>query len=497
MGFGMEATERNLLLMSAVFLIALILGLLIEPFRNLLHGIIQNAFGGYSPGKMILIFSWLAAVPLIAICARRAGMHSRISKHGLLFLKVFAVFCVFGYALGLLQFNLYATQFNALGPFATMISEGNYTNWEASKLSHNHFPKLTLYAIEKALGLDFGNKFDDGRPWFALYPQAWAFALAFALILIVAISSGILHLISRLQKICLFDFVVFELAVISSAITILDGGIASSYAIFAIFLFVLYYLRNYLKESGKQAMHLLALFATAFVFIIISALVMGLSDIFVLPTMLLIGIAYYFYKSLREKTLALNLWNSALAIVLVVSAGVAATNMANLGFGSQLTADADGISIIFIYGLPVDVNEQQLQGILGQFGEVEQLSKTHWAAYAEIKAKAGARTKEIEKALAESLEPSGYLYVEDVFPITRISIYKIHWLGGLENSDANEFLENEFLGNKIIEIQHNAQENTTTIALKSELETNWQMLSILTEIRSRGYEGKLMVARVG
>ena len=493
----MDKTERNLLLMSATFLIALILGLLIGPFQNLLHGIIQNAFGGYSPGKMILIFSWLVAVPLIAIGARRAGMHSKIAKHGPLFLKVFAVFCVLGYALGLLQFNFYATQFNALGPFATMISSGDYINWEASKLSHNHFPKLTLYAVEKALGLNFSNKFDDGRPWFEVFPQAGAFALAFVMILIVAIASGILHLISRLQKICLFDFAVFELAVISATITILDGGIASSYAIFAIFLFILYYLRNYFEGHGKQAMHLLALFATAFVFLIVSALVMGLSDIFVMPTMLLIGIAYYFYKSLGENALSLNLWNSALAIVLVVSASVAAMNIANLGFGSPLMADEKGISRVFIYGLPTDADEGQLRGILAQFGEVERLSRTHWAAYSEIKANAGARTKAIEKALAESLKPSSYLYVEDVFPMMRISIYRIHWLGGLENSDASKFLENEFLGNEIIEIQHNAEENATTIALKSELETNWQMLSILTEIRSRGYEGKLMVARIG
>ncbi|MBI2530582.1 MAG: hypothetical protein HYW05_05585, partial [Candidatus Diapherotrites archaeon] len=425
--------------MGAVFLIALILGLLIGPFQNLLHGIIQNAFGGYSPGKMILIFSWLVAVPLIAIGAHRAKIHSKIEKHGLLFLKVFAVFCVLGYALGLLQFNFYAMQFNALGPFATMISSENYTNWEASKLSHNHFPKLTLYAVEKALGLNFSNKFDDGRPWFEIFPQAGAFAIAFALILIVAIASGILHLISRLRGMGQFDFVVFELAVISAAITILDGGIASSYAIFAIFLFVLYYLRNYFEGHGKQTMHLLALFATAFVFLIVSALVMGLSDIFVMPTMLLIGIAYYFYKSFREKALSFNLWNSALAIVLVVSASVAAMNIASLGFGSPLMADEKGISRIFAYGLPADADEGQLQGILAQFGEVEQLSKTHWAAYAEIKAKAGTRTKAIEKALAESLKPSSYLYVEDVIPIMRISIYRIHWLGGLGNKNAGDF----------------------------------------------------------
>ncbi|MBI2529802.1 MAG: hypothetical protein HYW05_01490, partial [Candidatus Diapherotrites archaeon] len=215
------------------------------------------------------------------------------------------------------------------------------------------------------------------------------------------------------------------------------------------------------------------------------------------PTMLLIGIAYYFYKSFREKALSFNLWNSALAIVLVVSASVAAMHIASLGFGSPLMADEKGISRIFAYGLPADADEGQLQGILAQFGEVEQLSKTHWAAYAEIKAREGTRTKAIERALAENLKPSSYLYVEDVIPMMRISIYRIHWLGGLENSDANKFLENEFLGNSIIEIEHNAREGTTTLALKSGLETNWQMLSILTEIRSKGYEGKLMVARVG
>ncbi len=494
----MDKTERQLLRLSAIFIILLLLGILIPQFQDILYGIIRNTIGGYSLGKMILVFSWLIAMPLIAFLAVKSGICAKLREYDVLLLRIFILFAVAGYSLGLVQFNLYATQFGSFGPFATMIAEGDYTNWEASKLSHNHFPKIALYYIEKSLGLDMGGRFDDGRPLFEIYPNAEAFALAFALIVSVIIISGILHIFSRMHKMRWPDFLLFELAVISIIITMLDGGIGSVNVILAVFFFALYYARNYLADADKNSGHLLGLLIAAFSAFAVSAFLgINLSGIFVAPAMLLIGIAYYFFKNAKEKKMTFNLWNSALAILLLISAVVSIANVMSFSLGIPLTPDSEGIGRIFIFGLPPDASASQVQEVLSGFGSVEEISKLHWAAYAEIKMNGETRTREIEKALVAELNPSGYLYVEDVLPITQINMYKIHWLDGLGNRDANDFLENEFLGNRIIDIQHNAGEGTTTIALKSELETNWQMLSVLTEIRSRGYGGKLMVERVG
>ena len=494
----MDKTEMQLLKLSAAFIAVLFLGLLVPQFQDLLYGIIRNTIGGYSLGKMILIFSWLIVLPLIAFLAVKSGICTKIRKYDIFLLRIFILFSVAGYALGLVQFNLYAMQFGSFGPFATMISDGDYTNWEASKLSHNHFPKITLYYIERALGIDLEGKFDDGRPLFEIYPDAEAFALAFLLIVAVIIVSGFLHIFSRMHKMRWPDFLLFELAVISVIITMLDGGVGSVNTVLAIFFFALYYVRSYRAQDDANSGHILGLLIAAFAAFAVSAFLgINLSGIFVAPALLLIGIAYYFFKNSRTKRLSFSLWNSALAILLVVSAAVSIANVLSFSLGVPLTLDSEGIGRIFIFGLPPGASALQLQEILSEFGDVGELSKVHWAAYAEIKLNKDTRTREIEKALIAELKPKSYLYVEDALPISQTNMYKIHWLGGLGNSDASEFLDNEFLGNKIIEIQHSAKENTTTIALKSELEVNWQMLSILTEIRSRGYEGKLMVEKVG
>ncbi|MBU2100065.1 hypothetical protein KKB11_02430, partial [Candidatus Micrarchaeota archaeon] len=76
--------------------------------------------------------------------------------------------------------------------------------------------------------------------------------------------------------------------------------------------------------------------------------------------------------------------------------------------------------------------------------------------------------------------------------IKEIKSYRIEWFSDV---NSEEFLKDEFLASKIIERKDNKEKNSTEIVVEGRTLYLWQMTSILSEIRSNGFKGKVLLIK--
>jgi len=491
---------KQLLILSAIFIVIALISFSSNSLLSLAHGFIQNLYGGNSLGKMILMFFWVIVNPLITIAFIKLRLIKRIEKHDRKFLYFFVLLAVIGFFAGMQMYNDFSIQFKSIGPYASMLPMPS-TNWEASKLSHNHFPKISIYSMEKATGINLGNKFDDGKPWYELFPNAGLWGAMFSIIIILLIIFGTLHLNSKAQKIRPFDYIVFLAAEIGFIINIIDGGIGSSLVTITVFFFLLYLSRNYFKFKDKIISFVFPLLSLAFV--MYPSVLFGFengSDIITAPIILSFGLLYYFIKSFNEGKLKFKWYNILLFLLLLQSLYFAQVNVINLGFGrtvmdlsnEQIPLAAEQGGGIFIYGLPEKMLLQEFNNEIEKFGSVIESDKVGWVAYARIKPSRPFRTGEIEDYFTKKYPAESYLYVEENIPVDHVNSFIIYWF---EDVNSQNFLGKKFLGMTVEGVKDNAKDKTSEIIIKSKTDQAWQMLSILTEIREKGFNGKILISK--
>ena len=209
----------------AIIAIAL-LAFLSQTALEFVHGLNQAIFAGNSIGKLAVTFSWYSLNIIISICVLKTGALQRLAGKEKLFLKLFLACIGIAYFLGVLQFYLFAVHYQTLGPFAAL-SNGQYLQWEASIVSHNHFPKASIYFFEKITGLRAGPSVDDGYPFYEIYPDIDLWASAYLLLGLFGLVFAVLHLNARIREIKPFDYFIALTSFIGLLIGTFDGGIGS------------------------------------------------------------------------------------------------------------------------------------------------------------------------------------------------------------------------------------------------------------------------------
>ncbi len=493
--------ERLLLYFSGFIAVIAFLSFFSDFILALVHGFSQAVFEGNSTGKTIAMLSWFFLLPLIAFALIKFNLTEKIRVHEKKFLIVFLVFAVLGYSLGLTQFLLIASEFSSLGPFATIAEHNGVIDWQASKLSHNHFPKASIYFLESLLGIESNGSFDDGFPWYNFIPDAANWSIAFLLIELIVFVSGLLFINSVLKKISFFDFIVFLAGFLAVFISVLDGGIASGCAMMAIFFLSLFFSRNYLKIENHVLATLLPLFVIAFVGFADVVLPVELGNNFYASSMILFfGLSYYFFKEKKSGKMVFNALNILLFLLLLGAFFLSFFQYLDFSFGREINPNyfiygfqenASGGGI-FVYGLPSDASKAEADSIVSNFGEIVFSDKTYWSYYALILPERNFRTGELELLLKKKFEKKSYLYVEQVPPSSVFESYRIEWFSDVNSSD---FIRNEFLGDKVVSMKDDPEKNSTELIVEEKMPFLWGMASILSEIKGNGFTGKVLLIK--
>jgi len=494
--------QKNLLYFSAFIAVIALLSILSDFFMLLLHGLSQAVFEGNSTGKTIVMLLWFFLFPLISVAFLKFNLTEKIKPYSKNLLKVFFLFAFLGFALVLIQFTLISAEFHSLGPFATMTENNGVLNWQASKLSHNHFPKASLYVMEKSLNLDFGGGYDNGFPWYSFIPDAELWAFFYLLIELIIFVSGLFFLNSKLKEISFFDFIVFSAGFLAVLISVLDGGIASGCAMMAIFFLSLFFSKNYLRIENHAIATLLPLMVIGFI---------GLADVIVpveignnfyaSSIILFFGLIYYFFTEKKLNRLSFSALNFVLALILLASIFMSAAQLIDFSFGREIQPgylinafkENDSGAGLFVYGLPEALSKEKVDEEIKQFGKIIESDKSSWAYYALINPSRNFRTAEVQSLIKEKFNSGSYLYVEQADVSKEITSYKILWFSDDFNSD--ELIRNEFLASKVLYKKDNLEENSTDMVLEERVPYLWGMLSILSEIRSNGFTGKVLVIK--
>ena len=187
-------------------------------------------------------------------------------------------------------------------------------------------------------------------------------------------------------------------------------------------------------------------------------------------------------------------------MLLLLSLHFTQINVINFGYGrtvmdvsqEQLPLSTESGGGIFVYGLPEKMSLQEFNSEIEKFGLIIESDKVGWVAYARIKLSRSFRTGEIEDYFTQKFPSETYLYVEENIPANQVNSFKIYWF---EDVNPQKFLDKNFLGITIESIKDNPKEKTTQIIIRSKTDLSWQMLSILTEIREKGFNGKLMLSK--
>ncbi len=493
--------RKNLLYFSAFVLIIALFSLLSDFFLLLVHGASQAVFEGNSIGKTLVMLFWFFFLPLISFACIKFNLYKKLQPFSKKLLFFFLAFAVLGYFLGLLQFSLIAAEFQSFGPFATIAEKDGVLSWQASKLSHNHFPKASLYVVESFLGLNLKG-FDDGFPWYSFIsdPELWAFF--YLLIEAVILFAGILYINSRIKEISFFDFLVFSAGLLAVLISVLDGGVASGAAMMAIFFITLYLSKNYLKIENRALATLLPLMVIGFIGFadVVVPLEIG-NNFYASAIILFFGLSYYFFSEKKAGRLNFSLLNIVLALIFFSSLFITAEEYLEFSFGREIQPGYLALTFqekpenagIFVYGLPAELGKEKVDAKVKAFGEILESDKAGWSYYALIQPERNFRTGELEVLLQKKFSSDSYLYVEQVTPMKKIESYKILWFTDDFNSD--DLLREEFLASKIIRKTDNLEEKSTEIVLEEKTPYLWQMLSVLSEIRNNGFEGKVLVIK--
>ncbi len=499
MKFKLLPRERNFLLFSLFVLFVAIASFFIEPVRLIVHAFDRNFYSGYSLGKLILSLSWFFLLPLFSLAVLKLGLYKRIKRMERFALLLFVLFVFLGFFLGALQFKYFSQQYRGKWQFASFVTDGNYSDWEASKFYHNHFPKLTVRFIIESLGIDFHGQFDDGRPWFELFPQAELWASLFVVILLVVVFAGLIHLFSRIDSIKLFDFFIFSFSFLGFIIYMLDGGVAAGPFVLILFFFVLYLGRNYLRLPFNEALFALVVAPG------ILALSIGLLDYY-LPTsvyqlapLFVIAIAYYFYSVFKNKKPVFNFVNVALVILFLYSFSLWYGLLETYSFGRVLVDyrgeglldSADEGAAFFVYGLPRDLSEQELAAAVKEFGVPLEVKKTGWTGFVRFVPNRRVREKEIDSFFARRFSPKTYLYTVEGAPIRTISTIEVYWFSDV---NSQKFIHSEFNDIRVLKRIERPETHSTVFVVEGRTGLAWRLLSVLTEARENGFEGKLLAA---
>ncbi len=499
MNFRVSPQEKRLLLISAFFLLVALLSALNGTILLLVHAFNRNFYSGFSIGKLILSLAFFVALPLLSVAAIRLGLPKKLARFERFSLILFALFVSLGFLLGAVQYASFSSQYAGKWQFASFVSEPGYTNWEASKFYHNHFPKLTVHFVLQSLGTGFGGQFDDGRPWFELFPQAELWASAFVVILLVVLIAGLLHLFSRLNSIKWFDFLLFSAAFLGFFIYILDGGLAAGPFVVIVFFFLLYVARSYLRLPFNESLFALAVSAG------LLALSIGMLDyymptsVYQLAPMFSLSLGYYFYSLFRGKKLKISIVNVVLLVLFLYSFSLWIGLLDTYALGRVLVdyraqgllGGADEGAAFFAYGLPARVSEQELSAAVGEFGVPLEVKKTGWTAYVRFSPAREVREREVEAFLRERFSPQTYLYIDEGAPIRTVSTVEVYWFSDVNSS---EFLRNEFNDLRVVERIEKPETQSTLLVVEGRTALAWRLLSVLTEARENGFKGKLLAA---
>jgi len=494
--------QKHLLYFSAFVAVIALFSLLSDFILLLVHGFSRSVFEGYSTGKTILMLSWFFFLPLLSFVFLKFNLSEKIKSYSKKLLLVFLIACFVGYGLGALQFSLFSFDYDSLGPFATITENGEVMNWEASKIAHNHFPKASLYFLTSSLGLDFKGRFDDGFPWYSFIPDADVWAVLYLLIELVILISGILFINSKIKDISFFDYLVFLAGLLAVIISVLDGGIGSGAAMMVIFFFTLFFSRNYLKTENHVFATLLPLLVIGFVGFADVVLPFEIGNLYYASSYILFfGLIYYFLTEKKMNKLKWNSLNLVLALIFVVSIFISAAQYLDFSFGREIQPsyliydfeDKSKGAGVFVYGLPSELDKEKVDLEVSKFGEIIESDKANWSYYALIHPKRNFRTGDLEVLLQKKFSNGSYLYVEQASPLKKIMAYKILWF--TENIDSNKLLRDEFLASRIIQRTDNFEENSTEIIVEQKVDYIWQMNSILSEIRSNGFKGKILLIK--
>ena len=493
--------EKNLLYFSAFVAVIALISVLSDFFLLLVHGFSQAVFEGNSAGKTLVMFVWFFLLPLISFVCIKFNLYKKLKPFSKKLLFIFIAFAVLGYFTGLLQFSLIASEFGSLGPFATIAENNGVLSWQASKLNHNHFPKVSIFAVESFFGLNFTG-FDDGFPWYSFVPDAELWAFFYLLIEVVILISGILYINSRIKEISLFDFLVFSAGFLAVLISVLDGGIASGAAMMAIFFVTLFLSKNYLKVESHALATLLPLMIIGFIGFADVVIPVEIGNNFYASSIILFfGLSYYFFVEKKAGKLKFSVLNLILALIFLASVFITAEEYTEFSFGRQIQPSYLDFTFegpqknagIFVYGLPTELEKEKVDLEVEKFGKIIESDKAGWSYYALIKPERNFRTGELEAVFQKKFSSESYLYVEQVAPAKLVESYKILWFA--ENFDSDKLLREEFLASKIIKKTDNLKENSTEIVLEETTPYLWQMLSVLSEIRNNGFEGKVLVIK--
>ena len=193
--------------------------------------------------------------------------------------------------------------------------------------------------------------------------------------------------------------------------------------------------------------------------------------------------------------------NLVLVLIFVVSVFISGAQYLDFSFGREIQPgyllydfeDKSKGAGVFVYGLPSDLDKEKVDLEVSKFGEIIESDKAGWSYYALIHPERNFRTGELEGLLQKKFSNESYLYAEQVSPSKIIMAYKILWFA--ENIDSNKLLREEFLASRIIQKTDNFEENSTEIIVEQKVDYIWQMNSILSEINSNGFKGKILLIK--
>jgi hypothetical protein len=319
---------------------------------------------------------------------------------------------------------------------------------------------------------------------------------------LVILVSGILFINSRIKETSFFDFLVFLSGFLALIISVLDGGIGSGAAMMKLFFFAVYFSRNYLKTENLAIATLFPLLVVGFIAFadVILPVELG-NNFYVSPIILFFGLSYYFFVEKKTAKLKFSFLNLVLGLILLVSFFMLATQYIDFSFGREIKSNGfiEGFQEkgkgagIFVYGLPENLEKEKVDAEVEKYGSIIFSDKKGWSYYALIKPEKNFRTGSLEGLLRNKFSKEAYLYVEEVAPVKRIDSYKILWFTNDFNS--NKLLKEEFLASKIIDRKDDFKTNSTEVVVEGRTLYLWQMLSILSEIRSNGFKEKVLLIK--
>jgi len=493
-----EGLNEKILLIFSIFSLALLIAVIINEFIAFsVKGFIQLFFGGTSIGKTLLLLFLFFLLPLILFLLKHFNLNERLpSIKAEAFLLMFIAFLIAGFYFNIFTLNFASNAFNSKGPFISLIDSNDFTGYEVSSFSHNHFPKVALYYFFDALNIHLSPKLDNGFPMSIVLPNAKVFALIFQLLSLALFFSGILFLLFKLNELSFLDFFLFFFSFLGFQVLLLDGGAYSTLILIHIFLFSFFIARNYLSEEQNTEKIFFPLAITS-----IYAFILGhdFSELFYghgwALTIFFSAVLFLFF-ALKQLPSINKLMFSFFAIAIVffyISTPVLINYYLNYSFGSTIEKEEH----FFVFGLPKNLSESDLSNALDELFtsvEVKKLGLITLISVKPLNEKIVFRSNFLRDTLIERFNPETYVIVENYFPMKRITAIKFYFF---DEMPLNIFSENQsFLDLKILSVKENANEKSITLYVEGLTEPEQQMLSVFSFLREQGFKGRAIAVRI-